>query len=204
MIQDPYKVLGVAPGCSEDELKSAYRKLAKQYHPDLHPGDAHAAQKMNEINAAYEQIKNPPQTGAGYNPYGQQSYSQQNYNYYYNAAGQENSGNAYDPFADIFRGYQQQSYTSYHRVNLGKIALYMFLLMIVFRVVGTLLLGSLGYSGGTASESRPSRSYGYGYPFYYYYYYSGDGESSESGQYPNYYSYDSSEYYPGNSGEITS
>lgn len=59
MISDPYKVLGVSPNASDEEVKAAYRKLAKKYHPDLNPGDEYAAQKMNEINAAYEQIKNP-------------------------------------------------------------------------------------------------------------------------------------------------
>ena len=59
MPADPYQVLGVSPNASEDDIKQAYRRLAKQYHPDLHPGDASAAQKMNEINQAYEQIKNP-------------------------------------------------------------------------------------------------------------------------------------------------
>lgn len=79
MIDDPYKVLGVSPDASDDEIKRAYRQLAKKYHPDLHPGDAEAAKKMQEINAAYEQIKNPekaaPQYGGqssygGYGPYG--------------------------------------------------------------------------------------------------------------------------------------
>lgn len=59
MINDPYKVLGVSPNASDEEIKTAYRKLAKKYHPDLNPGNAEAAKKMNEINAAYEQIKNP-------------------------------------------------------------------------------------------------------------------------------------------------
>jgi len=72
LINDPYKVLGVSPNASDDEVKAAYRKLAKKYHPDLNPGDEYAARKMNEINAAYEQIKNPqPQNdpfgyGGGY------------------------------------------------------------------------------------------------------------------------------------------
>ena len=66
MISDPYKVLGVSPDASDEEIKAAYRKLAKQYHPDLNPGDEAAAQRMNEINAAYEQIKNPqPQNTYG-------------------------------------------------------------------------------------------------------------------------------------------
>ena len=56
---DPYAVLGVSRDATEDEIKSAYRKLAKKYHPDLHPGDEEAARRMNEINAAYEAIKNP-------------------------------------------------------------------------------------------------------------------------------------------------
>ena len=56
---DPYQVLGVSPNASEDEIRQAYRRLAKKYHPDLNPGDKTAAQKMNEINAAYDAIKNP-------------------------------------------------------------------------------------------------------------------------------------------------
>jgi len=59
MIPDPYKVLGVPPDASDEEIKRAYRQLAKRYHPDMNPGDAEAARKMNEINEAYDQIKNP-------------------------------------------------------------------------------------------------------------------------------------------------
>lgn len=73
MIEDPYKVLGVSPDASDEEIKRAYRALAKKYHPDRNPGDAEAARKMQEVNAAYEQIKNPqkaqPNTG-GYDPFG--------------------------------------------------------------------------------------------------------------------------------------
>jgi len=69
VVSDPYKVLGLSPGASDEEVKAAYRKLAKKFHPDLNPGNQRAADRMNEINAAYEQIKNPqPQDsyGAGY------------------------------------------------------------------------------------------------------------------------------------------
>ncbi len=59
MFDDPYKVLGVSPNASDDEIKQAYRRLAKKYHPDRNPGDPVAAKKMQEVNAAYEQIKNP-------------------------------------------------------------------------------------------------------------------------------------------------
>lgn len=47
-----YDILGVSKTASQDEIKSAYRKLAKQYHPDFHPGDAAAAEKFKEINEA--------------------------------------------------------------------------------------------------------------------------------------------------------
>ncbi len=56
-MKDPYEVLGVPHGASEEEVTKAYRKLAKQYHPDLNPGDETAAQKMSEINDAYDRIK---------------------------------------------------------------------------------------------------------------------------------------------------
>lgn len=73
MISDPYKVLGVSPTASDDEIKKAYRDLAKKYHPDLNPGDKEAERRMNEINAAYDQIKNPQSHTGGY--YGGGAYS---------------------------------------------------------------------------------------------------------------------------------
>ena len=69
MIEDPYKILGVSPDASDEEIKRAYRSLAKKYHPDRNPGDAEAARKMQEVNAAYEQIKNPQKQQPGYGGY---------------------------------------------------------------------------------------------------------------------------------------
>ena len=79
-MSDPWQVLGVSQNATDEEVKAAYRKLAHKYHPDLNPGDEAAAKKMQEINAAYDQIKNPeayrasqasssPGGGAGYREY---------------------------------------------------------------------------------------------------------------------------------------
>ena len=59
MVTDPYKVLGISQGAGKDEIKRAYRQKAKEYHPDLHPNDPKAAEKMNEINEAYDMLSNP-------------------------------------------------------------------------------------------------------------------------------------------------
>jgi len=91
---DPYRVLGVSRDASDDEIKKAYRTLAKKYHPDLNPGDAAAAQKMNEINAAYDAIKNKDSRAAynagqagGQGPYGYRQSSSNGYTYYYSPFG---------------------------------------------------------------------------------------------------------------------
>ena len=99
MYQDPYKVLGVAPDASDEEIKKAYRDLAKKYHPDMNPGDAHAAEKMNEINDAYDRIKN----GETAQPaYGQGGTAYQQY------GAQDPFWSAWTGYTDPFGGYSQQ------------------------------------------------------------------------------------------------
>ena len=59
MIDDPYKILGLEKDASADDIKKAYRHMAKIYHPDLHPNDPDIHEKMNAINEAYDMLTNP-------------------------------------------------------------------------------------------------------------------------------------------------
>ena len=59
--RDYYEVLGLTKGASEEEIKSAYRKLAMKYHPDKNPGDKEAEEKFKEINEAFSVLSDPDQ-----------------------------------------------------------------------------------------------------------------------------------------------
>ncbi len=111
-MSDPYKVLGVSKGASEEEITKAYRKLAKKYHPDLNPGDETAAAKMSEINAAYDKLKNGDfsdgsdygSASGGYDPFrGYGGYS--GYGGYYNYGGQSSSSQRSYTEMDSVRAY---------------------------------------------------------------------------------------------------
>src|SRR2546430_8896833 len=57
--KDYYKILNVSRGASADEIKKAFRKLARKYHPDVNPGDKKAELRFKEINEAYEVLSDP-------------------------------------------------------------------------------------------------------------------------------------------------
>lgn len=98
MNKDPYEVLGLKPGASDEEVKKAYRALAKKYHPDANPGDEAAARKMQEINAAYDAIKNPQK---------EQSYGSQQGGYSQSGYGQGGYGQGGYYGDDIFEQYRR-------------------------------------------------------------------------------------------------
>ena len=128
MNTDPYEVLGVSRTASDDEIKAAYRKLAKKYHPDLNNGSAEAEAKMKSVNEAYSVLikhKGDPGYSQSYgsngngNPYG--SYGSP----YGSPFGGSQSGNPFgggsqgadydDPFGfgQFFRQSQQSQRQSY-------------------------------------------------------------------------------------------
>lgn len=95
--RDYYEVLGVAKNASEDELKKAYRKLAKKYHPDANPGDAAAAEKFKEASEAYS-VLSDPQKRSQYDQFGHAAFEGGN-----GFGGFDfNSGDMGDIFGDLF------------------------------------------------------------------------------------------------------
>ena len=104
MTMNPYEVLGVSEGASMDEIKRAYRRKAKAYHPDLHPGDPTANEKMQQVNQAYDMLCNPEK-------YRTQQQSRSNPNAY-GSYGRQGAGGYANPGGQYQRGNWQYSYYS--------------------------------------------------------------------------------------------
>ncbi|MDK2896480.1 MAG: molecular chaperone DnaJ [Candidatus Atribacteria bacterium] len=94
MKRDYYEVLGVGKGATQEEIKRAYRRLARQYHPDVNSGDRAAADKFKEINEAYQVLSNEEKRSA-YDRFGHAAFDQRS------GGGAGNWGQDFDPFGDF-------------------------------------------------------------------------------------------------------
>ena len=101
--RDYYEVLGVKKGATEDELKKAYRKLAKENHPDLHPGDKECEARFKEINEAYEVLSDSDKR-AKYDQFGHAAFDPSQGFGGGGFGGFEGFGGFGDIFSDIFGG----------------------------------------------------------------------------------------------------
>ena len=140
-MNDPYKVLGVSPGASEQEIKKAYRDLARKYHPDNYhdnPLADLAQEKMKEINEAYDAImKNRSGGNSGYY---QGSSTSGSYNSY--SSGYSSGGSVYDEIRrDISSGNLDRAQQKLNNIQ-NRDAQWYF------------LMGSVNYSRGWIDEAR--------------------------------------------------
>lgn len=112
--KDYYELLGVDKNASQEEIKKAYRKLAKKYHPDMNAGNEKAQEKFKEINEAYEVLGNENKRkkydtlGSGYNFYGGQEFDPSQFGFgdgvHFEFGGRDGGAGSFSDFFNMFFG----------------------------------------------------------------------------------------------------
>jgi len=109
--QDYYETLGVKKDASIDEIKKAYRRLARKYHPDLNPGDKGSEKKFKEINGAYEVLSDAKKR-AEYDQFGKTEFETgpgfEGFEGFRARGSDFGFGGAEDIFSDLFRNFRQE------------------------------------------------------------------------------------------------
>lgn len=167
-MRDPYEVLGVSPDADDTTVTKAYRSLARRYHPDLNPGDKSAEQKMQEINSAYDTIKDIRSGKKNYIPGGEPEPSP------YGGAYQNYSGNTNgdSPYSDgDFGGYSDYSDEEFRRVwqrssgrgvTFFRIPIFRIIfILLLLRFAFWLLFSFMSFLGGYPSDYGQSRGTAY-------------------------------------------
>lgn len=159
---DPYGILGVNSSASDEEISRAYKKLAKKYHPDLNPGNTRAAERMGQINQAYDEIKAMRQSGNRSNS--QPRHQSQGYGQGYGAA------HAYeDPFGFYTTAYRQQQ-SRYQQSQQGqrrgmnpfRMVFMVVFIVIIFRFLALLIGGTApvqNFISGNPGSLEPDPGY---------------------------------------------
>jgi molecular chaperone DnaJ len=132
--KDYYNILGVGRNASDKEIKQAFRKLARKYHPDVNPGDKSAEEKFKQVSEAYEVLSDADKRKK-YDQFGDQwQYADQ-----FSKAGGQRSGYQNYDFSDIFKGGGQSQSFNFDSGDLGSI------------------FGDLFGGGRSKRQSRPRR-----------------------------------------------